>query len=72
MARAAQVEITIADVEPVAAFIARTCKADAMIRRMTATEAAALPGTVAAGIAELQSAVRDLGISPAHEGDTPQ
>jgi hypothetical protein len=37
---------------------------------MTAAEAAALPGTVAAGIAELQSALRDLGARrPAGDAD---
>jgi hypothetical protein len=29
---------------------------------MTAQDAAGLPGTVAAGLAELQSAIRDLGV----------
>lgn len=70
MAQIARVEVTIADVEPVASFIARACKADAMIRAMTAAEAAALPGTAAAGIAELQAAVRDLGVAPEREEAT--
>ena len=67
MASVTRVEVTLADVEPIASFIARACKADAMIRAMTPGEAAGLPGTVAAGIAELQSAVRDLGVSAARE-----
>lgn len=61
MAHVTRVEVTLADVEPVARFIAQACKASAMIASMTAQEAAELPGTVAAGIAELQSAVRHLG-----------
>jgi hypothetical protein len=60
VARAVVVEVTVSDVEPVASFIARVLAADALIRKMTAAEAAALPGTVAAGIAELQGACRDL------------
>jgi hypothetical protein len=60
VARYAVVKVTLADVEPVASFIARVLAADAPIRKMTAAEAAALPGTVAAGIAELQGACRDL------------
>jgi hypothetical protein len=64
----AVVKVTLADVEPVASFIARVLAADALIRKMTAAEAAALPGTVAAGIAELQSALRDLG-APQPAGD---
>lgn len=63
MAQVARVEVTIADVEPVASFIARVCKASAMMRDMTAVEAAALPGAAAAGMAELQAAVRDLGVT---------
>ncbi len=55
------VEVRIADVEPVASFIARAHAASALIGKMTAGEAAGLPGTVAAGIAELQGALRDLG-----------
>lgn len=69
MAQVARVEVTLADVEPVARFIAQACKADAMIRRMTAQEAAELPGTVAAGIAELQSAVRHLGVIGEQEAE---
>jgi hypothetical protein len=61
MAQYATLEVTIADVEPVAGFIAR------MIRAMTAQDAAGLPGTVAAGLAELQSAVRDLGVTVPRE-----
>lgn len=57
----AEVTVRVADVEPVAGFIARVCRADALSRKMTAAEAAALPGTVAEAISELQSAVRDLG-----------
>jgi hypothetical protein len=34
---------------------------------MTAQDAAGLPGTVAAGLAELQSAIRDLGVVPVRE-----
>jgi hypothetical protein len=71
VASVTRVEVTLADVEPVASFIARACKADAMIRDMTADEAAALPGTVAAGIAELQAAVRELGVSAAREDLVP-
>ncbi|HEX3959936.1 MAG TPA: hypothetical protein VHZ03_25425 [Trebonia sp.] len=67
MAQYATLEVTIADVEPVAGFIARVCRADAMIRAMTAQDAAGLPGTVAAGLAELQSAIRDLGVVPVRE-----
>lgn len=64
------VEVTIADIEPVASFIARALAANALIMKMTADEAAALPGTVAAGIAELQGAVRDLGArQPAADAD---
>jgi hypothetical protein len=70
VARYAVVEVTLADVEQVASFIARAHAADALIRKMTAAEAAALPGTVAAGIAELQSALRDLGARrPAGDAD---
>jgi hypothetical protein len=70
VARYAVVEVTLADVEPVASFIARAHVADALIRKMTAAEAAALPGTVAAGIGELQSALRDLGArQPAADAD---
>jgi hypothetical protein len=54
-------EVTIADIEPVASFIARVLAANAVIAGMTADEAAGLPGGVAAGIAELQGACRDLG-----------
>lgn len=61
MARYAVIEVTVADVEPVASFLARVLAANALIMKMTADEAAGLPGTVAAGIAELQGAVRDLG-----------
>jgi hypothetical protein len=61
MAQVAHVEVTLTDVQPVARFIAAVCRADAMIRSMTKAEAAALPETVAAGVAELQSAVTDLG-----------
>lgn len=64
MAQYATLEVTIADVEPVASFIARVCKADAMLRGMTAQDAADLPGAVVEGIAELQAAVRDLGTVP--------
>lgn len=66
MAAVARVEVSIADVEPVAGFIARVLAADAKIRKMTAAEAAALPGTVAEGIMDLQLAVRDLGLPPVH------
>ena len=62
MAQVARVEVTLCDVQPVARFIASVCRADAMIRSMTAQEAAALPETVAAGVAELQAAVRSLGV----------
>jgi hypothetical protein len=62
VATAGRIEVSVADVQPVASFIARVLAADAMIARMTAVEAAALPGTVAAGIADLQAAVRDLGL----------
>jgi hypothetical protein len=71
VASVTRVEVTLADVEPVASFIARACKADAMIRDMTSDEAAALPGTVAAGIAELQSAVRDLGVTVPQDTGSP-
>lgn len=64
MATAGRIEVSVADVQPVASFIARVLAADALIAKMTAAEAAALPGTVAAGIADLQSAVRDLGMLP--------
>ena len=67
--RVARVEVTISDVEPVASFIARTIAASAMISQMTVAEAAALPGNVAAGIAELQGAIRDLGTVPAVADD---
>jgi hypothetical protein len=67
VATAGRIEVSVADVQPVASFIARVLAADAMIAKMTAAEAAALPGTVAAGIADLQSAVRDLGLpAPAY------
>lgn len=69
MAQYATLEVTIADVEPVASFIARVCKADAMIRAMTPQDAADLPGAVVEGITELQSAVRDLGTVPSHGVD---
>jgi hypothetical protein len=62
VAQVARVEVTLCDVQPVARFIAAVCRADAMIRSMTAQEAAALPETVAAGVAELQSAVQALGV----------
>jgi hypothetical protein len=62
VAQVARVEVTLADVQPVARFIASVCRADAMIRSMTKAEAAALPETVAAGVAELQAAVADLGV----------
>ena len=71
MAKIARVEVTIADIEPVASFIAAVCKADALIRRMSAAEAAELPGDVAAGIAELQAAIRDLGVAVPHEEPVP-
>lgn len=69
MAQVARVEVTLADVEPIARFIAQACKASAMIASMTAQEAAELPGTVAAGIAELQSAVRNLGACGEQEAE---
>lgn len=62
MAQVAHVEVTLSDVQPVARFIAAVCRADAMIRSMTADEAAALPEAVAAGVAGLQSAVTALGV----------
>ena len=68
MTDVATVTLRVADVEPIASFISRVHKADAMIRGMTAQEAADLPGTVVAGITELQSAVRDLGAVPPREG----
>jgi hypothetical protein len=69
VASVTRVEVTLADVEPVASFIARVLAANAQISKMTAAEAAALPGTVAAGISDLQAAVRDLGEVPAAEDD---
>lgn len=56
-----EVTVRVADVEPIAGFIARVCRAEALSRQMTTAEAVALPGTAASAIAELQSAVRDLG-----------
>jgi len=61
VARYAVVKVTVADVEPVASFIARAHAASALISGMTPAEAAGLPGCVAEGIAELMSALRDLG-----------
>lgn len=69
MASVARVDVTLADVEPVASFIARVLAANAVIGKMTAAEAAGLPGTVAEGISGLQSAVRDLGTVPPAEDD---
>jgi hypothetical protein len=69
VASVTRVEVTLADVEPVASFIARVLAANAVIAKMTAAEAAALPGTVAAGISDLQAAVRDLGTPATAEDD---
>jgi hypothetical protein len=73
VASVTRVEVTLADVEPVASFIARVLAANAVIGKMTAAEAAGLPGTVAEGISGLQSAVRDLGTPapPAEDDDSP-
>jgi hypothetical protein len=62
VAQVAHVNVKLSDVQPVARFIAAVCRADAMTRSMTKAEAAALPETVAAGVAGLQSAVRSLGV----------
>jgi hypothetical protein len=59
-----QIDVHVADVEPVASFIARVHAANALFAKMTAMEAASLPGTVATGIADLQAAIRMLGQPP--------
>jgi hypothetical protein len=69
VARTARVEVFLADVEPVASFIARVHAASALFARMTALEAASLPGTVAEGIADLHAAIRLLGQPPPPDGD---
>jgi hypothetical protein len=70
VASVTRVEVTLADVEPVASFIARVLAANALLGKMTAAEAASLPGTTAEGISDLQAAVRDLGsVPPAAEDD---
>jgi hypothetical protein len=56
-----QVDVHLADVEPVASFIGRVHAAYALFGKMTAVEAADLPGCVASGIADLHAAIRDLG-----------
>lgn len=60
MAQVTRVQVTVADLQPVAAFIAACARADAMIRSASLEERASLPGTVASGAAELEAAVATL------------
>lgn len=69
MARTARVDVHLADVEPIASFIGRVHAAHALFGKMTALEAADLPGTVAEGIADLHAAIRLLGQPPPPEAD---
>ena len=59
----ATVTVKMADVEPIAGFITRVCKAESLLRSMTKDEVAALPGKAAHAMVELQSAIRDLGVA---------
>jgi hypothetical protein len=63
MAHVATVEVLVADVEPVSSFIARCCEAANHFYGMTPEQVCALPDECAAGIAVLQSALRDVGRS---------
>jgi hypothetical protein len=50
----------LSSVEPVMAFIARVCRAEAWLQRLTTEQAAALPDEAVAGFLLIQHAVRDL------------
>jgi hypothetical protein len=56
----ATVEVWLSDLEPVAGFIAKACRAEAWTRLVTREQAAELPRPVAAAILLLQGAVADL------------
>lgn len=64
-----RVDVHLADVEPVASFIARVHAAHSLFAKMTALEAANLPGTAAEGIADLHAAIRLLGQPPPPDAD---
>lgn len=66
------VTLKIADVEPVASFIARVCKAESFLRSMTKEEAVALPDKAVMAMGELQMAVSDLAAAQQPEGQGAQ
>jgi hypothetical protein len=55
------VAVTIADLEPVAGFIAKACRAEAWLRQLTADQADDLPDVAVAAMSMLQEAVREIG-----------
>ena len=55
------VDVRAADLQPVADFIAKVARGDALLRRMSRDEAIALPDTATAGWTLIQEALRDLG-----------
>lgn len=54
------VELHLIDVDPVLAFIAKACRAEAWAQQLTTEQAAALPDCAVAAFLLLQHAVRDL------------
>jgi hypothetical protein len=61
MASVATVEVSLTGVEPVSSFIAACCKAADHFYSLTPEQMASLPHACAAGIAELQSALSEIG-----------
>ena len=57
----ATVEVWIADLEPVTAFIVKVVQADAEMRLTTVEQAAELPDPLVSGWGKLQDAIRELG-----------
>lgn len=58
----ATVSISVADVQPVARFIADVARAEACFRGMTADECAGMPDKAARGLMALQQALDRLGL----------
>lgn len=60
MAETASITVKVADIEPVASFIAKTLRAEAWLRQLTSEQMAALPQPAIAAMQMLQEAVSDL------------
>lgn len=55
-----EVSVTIADLEPVAGFIVKACRAEAWLRQLTSEQMVTLPEPALAAMQMLQEAVSDL------------